>query len=443
MFFRYSLLLLLYFTISTSGNTQTIRLNNPSFEDFPRPSIQPVDWHNCGFSGETPPDVQPSGEFGVTKLAFDGYTYLGMVVRDNETWERVAQQLTSPLENGNCYSFSLYLSRSGIYSSRSRLTNKNTEYTQAVKLRIWGGDYYCKKQELLAESNLVKNTEWQKYNFKLKPTATYNFIMLEAYYQTPVLVPYNGNILVDNASDIEKISCDKPLDVLSKPVITFINPSKSIKTKEKSYTVKAKINNIDKKEAIDFYVNGQKTAFSFDKEKEQLTAKVLLKKNKNRIEISVENAAGSDNKKTEIQLESLPVVVSNTEPEKTIGGFTKNKLSQGQTINIEKLYFETDDTTITEESYVVLDELYSFLAAYQEVMIEIGGHTNSNCDDSHCDPLSTQRAKNVADYLHKKGIERSRLQYKGYGKRKPIVSNKTVEGRQQNQRVEIKILSIG
>ena len=53
-----------------------------------------------------------------------------------------------------------------------------------------------------------------------------------------------------------------------------------------------------------------------------------------------------------------------------------------------------------------------------------------------------QRAKEVANYLVNKGIPLERVQYKGYGKRKPLVSNKTPMGRKKNQRVEIKILSM-
>jgi outer membrane protein OmpA-like peptidoglycan-associated protein len=48
----------------------------------------------------------------------------------------------------------------------------------------------------------------------------------------------------------------------------------------------------------------------------------------------------------------------------------------------------------------------------------------------------------VADYLISRGIDKDRITYKGYGKRKPIASNFTAEGMKKNQRVEIKILKI-
>ncbi|MBK8922192.1 MAG: OmpA family protein [Saprospirales bacterium] len=75
-------------------------------------------------------------------------------------------------------------------------------------------------------------------------------------------------------------------------------------------------------------------------------------------------------------------------------------------------------------------------------MIEIGGHTNSTPPDEFCDRLSTARAKSAADYLIAKGVDPKRVVYKGYGKRNPVASNTTADGRRMNQRVEIKILAL-
>jgi outer membrane protein OmpA-like peptidoglycan-associated protein len=88
-----------------------------------------------------------------------------------------------------------------------------------------------------------------------------------------------------------------------------------------------------------------------------------------------------------------------------------------------------------------LNEIYTFLASNPDVVVEIGGHTNGIPPDDYCDRLSTARAKAVAEHLVSKGIPKDRLQYKGYGKRQPVATNKSDYGRKQNQRVEIKILS--
>jgi len=77
-----------------------------------------------------------------------------------------------------------------------------------------------------------------------------------------------------------------------------------------------------------------------------------------------------------------------------------------------------------------------------DVIIEIGGHTNGVPNDEYCDRLSSSRAKSVAEYLVNKGVNPTKVQFKGYGKKKPIADNKTKYGRDKNQRVEIKILSL-
>jgi outer membrane protein OmpA-like peptidoglycan-associated protein len=121
---------------------------------------------------------------------------------------------------------------------------------------------------------------------------------------------------------------------------------------------------------------------------------------------------------------------------------TPSMLSTGQTLRMERLLFEADSSRLTPECLPVLDEVYDFLAENGGIVIEIGGHTNSTPPDEFCDRLSTARSKSVADYLVGKGIDPKRVVYKGYGKRVPIASNATPEGRRLNQRVEIKILKL-
>ena len=89
-----------------------------------------------------------------------------------------------------------------------------------------------------------------------------------------------------------------------------------------------------------------------------------------------------------------------------------------------------------------MDEIVSFLKENTNITIEVGGHTNNIPTDDYCDKLSSNRAKAVADYLISHGLIAERVLYKGYGKRNPIATNNTLEGRKKNQRVEIKILSM-
>jgi outer membrane protein OmpA-like peptidoglycan-associated protein len=130
------------------------------------------------------------------------------------------------------------------------------------------------------------------------------------------------------------------------------------------------------------------------------------------------------------------------EAEKVLKSLDIATITLGQTIRVDKLYFEADSATIKPASFAVLEEIYTFLSENDNVVIEVGGHTNSLPEDAYCDKLSTSRAKNVAGYLYEKGIPESRISFKGYGKRQPIASNQTVDGRRKNQRVEIKIVSL-
>lgn len=130
------------------------------------------------------------------------------------------------------------------------------------------------------------------------------------------------------------------------------------------------------------------------------------------------------------------------EGEKVLKTLDIATIAVGQTIRVDKLYFEADSATIKPESYAVLEEIYTFLKENDKVNIEIGGHTNSLPEEAYCDRLSTARAKDIAEHLYDKGIPQSRITYKGYGKRQPIATNQTVDGRRRNQRVEIKIVSL-
>lgn len=203
------LLVLFFCAAICSGfaQSQSIYFINPSFEDFANASTPPTNWHDCGFGGESPPDIQPNPTFNVTKQAYDGETYLGMVVRDNNTWESVSQRMSKPLQKGSCYQFEVYLARSLSYFSVSRVSNKTANYATPAKLRVWGGSGHCDKQQLLGETKLVINTNWKPYNFQFGAEQNINYIILEAYYDNPAMPPYCGNILVDKLSDIQQVDC--------------------------------------------------------------------------------------------------------------------------------------------------------------------------------------------------------------------------------------------
>jgi len=363
----------------------TIQLINPSFEDFPGMGKPPRGWFDCqakDFPNETLCDVHPGvyeNYFDVVKRANHGFTYVGMVVRDNDSWESIAQKLTIPLQADKCYNFWIDLCkspnyRSGKSSKGRRDTTKLYPFVEPVILRIWGGYSYCDKAELLDETNSVNSTDWRTYHFDLSPAGTYTHIILEAFYKTPVLFAYDGNILVDNASSITLKPCpgEEPIAVIQVDEKTEVSSKK---------------------------VNSSSSMPSKPKEEPNAEEKIL---------------------------KDLDIAV----------------LKEGQKVRIENLYFSVDESQIEESSYPVLEEIFAFLKNNKMVKVEIGGHTNQNCSENYCDKLSKARAKAVCDYLLDKGVSPARLSYKGYGKRFSLNEEKGDESRKKNQRVEIKILSL-
>lgn len=415
------LIAILFLTQCNFGSSQeeVIEIINPSFEVNPKAGLKGVPfntkgWTDCGsifFSGQTPPDIHlgmdPSAgddfvSFNVKHSSSDGFTFLGMVTRKNETYEAIGQRLSKPIEAGKCYRFSIDLARSDHYiSSMSSkplnqdpsiiYLNEKTPEAQIkpVILRIYGGSTPCGKRELLAESIAIESTDWTKVVFTFTPNITHKYILFSSFYKVPVLFPYNGNILLDNLSDITRIPCPDEEVVAEEPIKEVIRVKK----------------------------------------KEIITEEP----------VKVTNETGHSN--------SEPIVAS--EPQKNIitkpvinKELDRKTIKKGQTINLKNMYFDANAVEINEKSTPTLIELAGFLKQNSGVKIEVGGHTNNRPTHEFCDSLSSERAKSVADFLFRENIPKSQIEYKGYGKRKPIASNKYAEGRKRNQRVEIKVLEV-
>jgi outer membrane protein OmpA-like peptidoglycan-associated protein len=69
--------------------------------------------------------------------------------------------------------------------------------------------------------------------------------------------------------------------------------------------------------------------------------------------------------------------------------------------------------------------------------VQIEGNTDNVGSDAFNQTLSEKRAFGVRDYLVAQGVDGNKLTAIGYGKSRPIASNDTAEGRQQNRRVEL------
>lgn len=103
---------------------------------------------------------------------------------------------------------------------------------------------------------------------------------------------------------------------------------------------------------------------------------------------------------------------------------------------LENVLFETASFTLLTESYHELDALADLLKQNSNFKLAIHGHTDNTGDPEFNRVLSGQRAHAVYAYLLTRQIEPDRMNWEGFGDRRPIASNDSEEGRRKNRRVE-------
>ncbi|MBQ4405762.1 MAG: OmpA family protein [Bacteroidales bacterium] len=117
------------------------------------------------------------------------------------------------------------------------------------------------------------------------------------------------------------------------------------------------------------------------------------------------------------------------------------KMAEGVKMELQNINFETNSSTLNPSSYEQLDMLVDNLKMNSDIKIELSAHTDDVGADAYNFKLSDQRAAAVAEYLIAKGIAKSRIISKGYGKTQPLVPNTSDENRAKNRRVELKVIS--
>ena len=106
----------------------------------------------------------------------------------------------------------------------------------------------------------------------------------------------------------------------------------------------------------------------------------------------------------------------------------------------DKIYFETGKAVILSKSFDILNSVAQVLKDYDQIEVEVQGHTDSDGSGAYNRKLSDSRANSVRKYLIDAGVQDERLQAKGYGEDVPIDTNETAEGKERNRRVEFKIV---
>ncbi len=114
----------------------------------------------------------------------------------------------------------------------------------------------------------------------------------------------------------------------------------------------------------------------------------------------------------------------------------KSALDTDGKIITHGILFDTGKATLKAESLPTLKMILGLLNDDPELRFSIEGHTDNQGGKGINQPLSENRAESVKNWLEGKGIDPARLKTAGFGDSRPIDSNKTLEGRANNRRVE-------
>lgn len=126
-----------------------------------------------------------------------------------------------------------------------------------------------------------------------------------------------------------------------------------------------------------------------------------------------------------------------------ISDLENNKPVKDRRVRLRNIQFVTGKAVFSPEDQAYLDTIAVFLVKAPTITMEIGGYTDNVGSDKVNNKLSRTRADAIKNYLVKeRRITASRLKTVGYGKRNPVATNDTEEGRYANRRVELKVLGM-
>lgn len=109
--------------------------------------------------------------------------------------------------------------------------------------------------------------------------------------------------------------------------------------------------------------------------------------------------------------------------------------------NFDRINFETGSAKLSQESLVQTKNIAEILKAFPKATLKIGGYTDNTGDAALNLKLSQTRANAVKAAIVADGITSNRIEAEGYGMEHPVASNDTEEGRAQNRRIAIRVLS--
>jgi outer membrane protein OmpA-like peptidoglycan-associated protein/Tol biopolymer transport system component len=116
-------------------------------------------------------------------------------------------------------------------------------------------------------------------------------------------------------------------------------------------------------------------------------------------------------------------------------------IEKGAAVVLKNIFFDSNSDLLKKESEIELDKFIYLLNENPNLKIQINGHTDNVGKKEDNQKLSLNRANAVIKYFVSKGIKAIRLTAVGYGDTKPIADNHTEQGKNNNRRTEINVIS--
>ena len=137
-----------------------------------------------------------------------------------------------------------------------------------------------------------------------------------------------------------------------------------------------------------------------------------------------------------IEVATRPVVTATRSVNRT----QRTVIVENEPIILKTVVFDQQSAVLRSEASLELDNLIKYLKTYETKKIHIAGYTDYLGDSLDNQILSEQRARTVADYLIKGGVDGKRIYSQGFGGRFPLVVSNNLNDRKGNRRVEFTIV---
>jgi len=124
-------------------------------------------------------------------------------------------------------------------------------------------------------------------------------------------------------------------------------------------------------------------------------------------------------------------------------GVSVTRIGNNITLNMPgNITFATGSSDLSSSFFDVLNSVSKVLTEFDQTIVEIAGHTDSDGSVQYNQSLSQRRAQVVAQYFRTQDIIEQRLIPIGQGESRPVADNTTTSGKQANRRVEITMVPV-